>query len=319
MLDIDKIFREQKFQRLCKDDLCSVYRLSGGNADGTVIYYPLYPGISLMYNSFQSEEGTRRKIEPGHYISIHHCSEGRMESETASNEYLYLEPGDILIENLHVAEYRYCSFPLSHYRGISINLSVADIMKSSVGEQLHFFSIDLFDLEKKLSLNEKPCIIHGDSLTDHIFSELYNVPDSIKSEYLKIKILELLVSLKIADISAVRKERPYFYKTKVEKIKAIKKFITATPERHYTIEELAGQFNISESALKECFKGIYGSAIYSYMKKYRIDMAATLLAETDKTVAMIAGEVGYSNSSKFAAAFKHIKGVAPLEYRKIKI
>ena len=98
MFDIDKIFKEQKFQLLCKDDLCSVYQINGGNADGTVIYYPLYPGISLMYNSFHSEEGTGRKIEPGHYISIHHCSEGRMESETASNEYLYLEPGDVLIE-----------------------------------------------------------------------------------------------------------------------------------------------------------------------------------------------------------------------------
>ena len=319
MFDIDKIFKEQKFQLLCKDDLCSVYQINGGNADGTVIYYPLYPGISLMYNSFHSEEGTGRKIEPGHYISIHHCSEGRMESETASNEYLYLEPGDILIENLHVAEYRYCSFPLSHYHGITINLSVTDIMESSVKEQLQLFSIDLFDLEKKFSLNEKPCIIHGDSLTDHIFSEIYNVPDSIKSEYLKIKILELLVSLKIADISAVRKERPYFYKTKVEKIKAIKKFITAAPEHHYTIEELARQFDISESSLKECFKGIYGSAIYTYMKKYRINMAATLLTETDKTVSTIAGEVGYSNSSKFAEAFKSIKGVTPLEYRKIKI
>ena len=108
----------------------------------------------------------------------------------------------------------------------------------------------------------------------------------------------------------------------IEKInieKAIKNFITTAPEHHYTIEELARQFDISESSLKECFKGIYGSAIYAYMKKYRINMAATLLTETDKTVSTIAGEVGYSNSSKFAEAFKSIKGVAPLEYRKIKI
>ena len=28
MFDIDKIFKEQKFELLCKDDLCSVYQLN---------------------------------------------------------------------------------------------------------------------------------------------------------------------------------------------------------------------------------------------------------------------------------------------------
>jgi len=34
---------------------------------------------------------------------------------------------------------------------------------------------------------------------------------------------------------------------------------------------------------------------------------------------MIAGKVGYTNTSKFSEAFKKVKGKTPLEYRKVKI
>ena len=60
-------------------------------------------------------------------------------------------------------------------------------------------------------------------------------------------------------------------------------------------------------------------AIYTYMRNYRMDLAASLLANTDQSVMEIAGKVGYTNSSKFSEAFKSVKGKTPLEYRKIKI
>ena len=79
------------------------------------------------------------------------------------------------------------------------------------------------------------------------------------------------------------------------------------------------KFDISTSALKQCFKGVYGTAIYTYMRNYRMDLAASLLTQTDEPITVIAGKVGYTNTSKFSEAFKKIKGKTPLEYRKIKI
>lgn len=114
-------------------------------------------------------------------------------------------------------------------------------------------------------------------------------------------------------------ERPYFYKTQVEKVKAIMAFMTEEPERHFTMEELSEKFDISTSALKQCFKGVYGTAIYTYMRNYRMDLAASLLTQTDEPITVIAGKVGYTNTSKFSEAFKKVKGKTPLEYRKIKI
>ena len=83
--------------------------------------------------------------------------------------------------------------------------------------------------------------------------------------------------------------------------------------------ELSEKFDISTSALKQCFKGVYGTAIYTYMRNYRMDLAASLLTQTDEPITVIAGKVGYTNTSKFSEAFKKVKGKTPLEYRKIKI
>ena len=50
-----------------------------------------------------------------------------------------------------------------------------------------------------------------------------------------------------------------------------------------------------------------------------MDIAASLLTQTDEPITVIAGKVGYTNTSKFSEAFKKVKGKTPLEYRKIKI
>ena len=69
--------------------------------------------------------------------------------------------------------------------------------------------------------------------------------------------------------------------------------------------------------MKNCFKSVYGSPIFTYMRNYRMNYAASLL-RSDKTlkVAEIAGLVGYDSPSKFASAFHQTMGKTPLEYRK---
>ena len=86
---------------------------------------------------------------------------------------------------------------------------------------------------------------------------------------------------------------------------------------HYTITELSRRFSIPTTALKECFKSVYGQPINTYMRCLRMDRAALLLRqEPHAGVAEIAGRVGYDSASKFAAAFKAVKGKTPLEYRR---
>ena len=314
----DLFFSQQNMKLLCRDEACSVYQMKNETGDGTATYYEVYPGIGVMYNDFHMELCPSRKFENNsHTFAIHHCREGRIEWEVRNGAYLYLASGDIMLDN-SVTENNHCSFPCSHYHGISVTVSVPEAIEGA-GDLLSVFSIDLEQIEQQFALKARPFIMHGNSVADHVISELYQVPENIRLEYLRVKVLELLVSLKTVDPTVLGVERPYFYKTQVEKVKAIMAFMTGEPEHHFTMEELSEKFDISTSSLKQCFKGVYGSAIYTYMRNYRMDLAASLLTQTEEPITAIAGKVGYTNTSKFSEAFKKVKGKTPLEYRKIKI
>ena len=119
------------------------------------------------------------------------------------------------------------------------------------------------------------------------------------------------------ELAGRTEERPYFYKSQVEKVKAIQALLTQDLTKKYTLEELSEQFDIALTPMKTCFKSVYGSPIFTYMRNYRMNVAASLL-RSDKSlkVAEIAGLVGYDSPSKFAAAFHQVMGKTPLEYRK---
>lgn len=313
----DRFFSQQNMNLLCREESCSVYQMKNETGDGTAAFYEVHPGIGVMYNDFHMVSCPPRRFDGTRNIGIHHCREGRIEWEVRNGIYLYLASGDIMLES-SVTENNHCSFPVRHYHGITITISVDEAI-DGIGDLLSLFSIDLEQIEKQFALSARPFIMHGNSVLDHVITELYQVPENIRLEYLRVKVLELLVTLKTVDPTLVGIERPYFYKSQVEKVRAILAFMMKEPERHFTMEELSEKFNISTSSLKQCFKGVYGTAIYTYMRNYRMDMAASLLTQTDEPITVIAGKVGYTNTSKFSEAFKKVKGKTPLEYRKIEI
>ena len=98
---------------------------------------------------------------------------------------------------------------------------------------------------------------------------------------------------------------------------AIRSYLVEHLEQHITLEALSRQYQIPLTTMKACFKSVYGSPVNTYMRALRMDRAALLLRkEPETSVTEIAGAVGYDSASKFAAAFRAVKGQTPLEYRR---
>ena len=150
---------------------------------------------------------------------------------------------------------------------------------------------------------------------EHIFSELYSVPDCLQKPYFQIKVQELLLFLYLVDVKK-EKQREIYTSPQVEVVKEIHKMLISDLQKRPTIEELSKKYLINTATLKDTFKGIYGQPIGTYMKEYRIKQAAILLRQTQATIAEIANQVGYENQSKFATAFRDVVKIAPAEYRK---
>ena len=103
----------------------------------------------------------------------------------------------------------------------------------------------------------------------------------------------------------------------MEKIRAIHEQITSNLQVRVTIEELPKQYDMPATSMKKCFREIYGDSIYSYQKRYRMNVAANLLMEDSKVeIQEIALKMGYENPGKFSSAFKSVMGVTPAKYRK---
>ena len=150
---------------------------------------------------------------------------------------------------------------------------------------------------------------------EHIFSELYSVPDCLQKPYFKIKVQELLLFLCMVDVSK-EKQREQYTSPQVEVVRVIHKKLISNLQVRPTIEELSKEYLINTATLKDTFRGIYGQPIGAYMKEYRMKQAAVLLRQTQYTIAEVANRVGYENQSKFATAFRDILKMAPAEYRK---
>ena len=300
---------------VAQSDRCAVFQMKNDTGEGTMTMYDVFPGVMLAYNDYHMEHCESVFQTQQELFCIDHCREGRLEYAANESAYSYVEAGDLKMD-CRLEHTGHFTFPLSHYHGITVSFTLPEAARR-LKEQIQDFPVDLYALREKFCNGGHPMVIHGAPSIEHVFGELYAVPEKIKLQYFKIKVLELLLYLEAIELPQQREERPYFYKSQVEKIKAIQRQMTEHLEHHYTLEELSEQFDIPLTPMKSCFKNVYGSPVNTYMRAYRMNRAASLLRrERERSVAEIAGLVGYDSPSKFAAAFKAVIGQAPLEYRK---
>ncbi len=301
---------------IVSNDYCQIYQIRNETGEGQITMYEVFKGVYLTYNDFHMKRCKSEWTSNTNVLCIDHCREGKIEELAPNGRYRYLSAGDLRIDNRsgHDTDF---TFPFSHYHGLSILFKIDDA-NTALKENFLGFPVDLQRLKEKYCSFTSQFIIRSVESIEHIFSELYTVPHKIKKYYYKIKIYEMLLFLDALEISDYKDERPYFYKTEVEKIKEIHEVITSRLDRHFTLKELSKRFDISLTSMKKCFKGVYGLSIYAYTKVCRMNQAATLLKTTKTNIADIAASVGYSSPSKFSAAFKNVLGYTPKEYRNLR-
>lgn len=298
-----------------KGDRCAVYQFHNETGEGTITIYDVFPGVSLAYNDFHMRYYDS-EFRPGRdLLCIDHCREGRLEYPAKDGAYSYVEAGDLKLDR-RLTHTGHFDFPLAHYHGAMVSFDLEAACRSLPSE-MKDFPINLRALQAKYCASSYPLVIHAAPSVEHIFAELYAVPEKIKLPYFKVKILELLLYLDALELPETPAEKPYFYKSQIEKVKAIQAYLAEHMEEHHTQESLAARFEIPLTTMKRCFKSVFGSSIGDWLTEYRMNQAAVLL-RTSKNLSVleIAGRAGYNSPSKFAMAFRKTMGMSPTEYRR---
>jgi AraC-like DNA-binding protein len=84
-----------------------------------------------------------------------------------------------------------------------------------------------------------------------------------------------------------------------------------------SLADIAGRFHFSMSHLSELFKKYVGQGFVLFLHEVRIRHALGLLRSTEMSMSEIAYEVGFGSYKTFSRVFRELKGMTPMEFRKL--
>ena len=282
---------------------------------GLVDTYSVFPGIELSFNYYYANyfEFQHRPVHSA--IQINHCRSGRMGWKMQDQSTIYLGPGDLSLHTLHSCADSAMNLPLGYYQGVSVFIDL-DALTATPPDIISEAGINVNNLYAKFCEQDGHTAMPASEKIEHIFSELYDLPERMYLPYFKLKVQELLLFLDMLDLENTKRLNQYV-SGQVETIKEIHSLMTSDLKRHYTIEELSKQYLMNTTTLKSVFKAVYGMPIASYMKEYRMKLASNMLLQKDKSISEIAAAVGYKSQSKFTSAFRDTFQILPTAYQKL--
>ena len=101
-----------------------------------------------------------------------------------------------------------------------------------------------------------------------------------------------------------------------ERMKQMLRFVEEHYAEELTVERIAADAALSESACLRSFRQVLGITPIQYVKQFRVEKAAELLRSTRLKTGEIGAECGFADGSYFIKTFREIKHCTPKEYRK---
>lgn len=287
---------------------------------GSMTFLPLFPGITLAYISIDAPTWPAPQLaENGSNVKgpllINYCIQGRCELVLNNDSYVYVTDGQLsLTERFAQNQYIY---PRRLYQGLELFLDV----DSTTAAPYLADSLGLFlpRLAESYCPDGKTYIAQAGTSVETLFHTLWGLAGK-RNDYalfqMRMGVLSLLGALLYETHIPPSRTCTFYTESQVAIAKKTEAIITADLRKHHPAWELAAAFSISETSLKNYFRGVFGQNLSVYLQELRMNRAADLLVSTRLSVAAIAEQVGYTNQSKFAHVFKRKFGVSPLEYRR---
>ena len=124
--------------------------------------------------------------------------------------------------------------------------------------------------------------------SEALFSALDYMQLGHIGDYYVIKALEVLFLLHAQrEGLALTPQCDYHTQSQIETIREIQKYMVGHLDERLTVRSLSQQFRISGTALKSCFRQVYGVPVHQYLLEQRMARAAELLTTTTQSVLQI--------------------------------
>lgn len=292
-----------------------VYEILPKYGNGVFNLYKIINGMYLCYNNlhFNNIIKNTKKYYATPIIKIDYCIEGSYISNCTHNRVCITNKGNTAYY-AGTDSFIDVDFKGTKYKSISIFCYIEEFI-NSINRILDIPKSKLEEYYNKLNNNNKFLIIKTDIEINDIINKILEYIECDDIIMIKLKVIELFVLELNKHETYKNNKKQYFKKSTIEKVDSIKIFIQDNMNNHITIDNLARKYDINITELKKCFKQINGVGTYTYLKNCRMNKACELLLTTEHNILEVANIVGYTNQSKFSAAFKKTFGITPLKYK----
>ena len=137
----------------------------------------------------------------------------------------------------------------------------------------------------------------------------FNQVDTYSPLVMEGLVLEIL-GLAARDTSLPRGRKAPSWLLRVEEL------LRANAPNNLTLDNVAAVAGVHVVHLARVFRKFHGCTPGEYLRRLRIERAIEELRSTDKALADIAGNAGFSDQSHFCRAFKLSTGMTPGQYRR---
>lgn len=283
------------------------------------------PGLILRVGNYQIMEPVEFTYEVEHnYIDFEYGIKGlsfqRVYQERDKKDYIYSQ-GKYSLQYLPgfegIAKFKSSCF----IQAVSMLVSI-DLIRSFMEG-----SYDLLpERLKNIVANEKilrPFFVSAktpekiNSIINEIFFCSYK--DPLRRVFLEGKALELFSTTmnEIMFKKKIETEQKKIKPSDMEIIHHVKNILEKDLQNPPSLFELAKEAGISHPRLNLFFKQTFGKTVFEYLREERLKKAKLLLNDGKLNVTEVANEVGYTNLSHFAKAFRNHFGLNPGDLLKI--
>lgn len=133
----------------------------------------------------------------------------------------------------------------------------------------------------------------------------------------ELKIKGLLCEAFFEIFSVQQKHQTPFVpanQVELERLEQMLNYVHTHFETVISLQELGEQVHLSREVCCRLFRKMTGKTVTQYLEEYRASKSLSLVESGQYSMTQIAGLVGFSNASRFAAAFRRQFGCNPGEY-----
>ena len=236
-----------------------------GPENGSLRLFSLWEGAILSFNRIDTQVWPLAQAEANNILLLNFCQKGRCEVALDDGQFAFLSLGYMAVGTQQAQE-EYC-YPGSLYEGIELFLDL-DTLSRQPCPLFQESEVSPEEIMEHLHTHRRLYLASTPPTVQTALDELWQLRDSHELGLIKLLSARLLWEVKRQPVEASPSIR-YFTRSQVAIARETREILCADLSQNHTVREFAQRFQVSETSLKNYFRGVFGENLSTFLREAR--------------------------------------------------